>query len=128
VIAREALEVFPHNTSTAVCCRSASTTTSLPAPIIGIILQATAHVEGVARERPSIVRVAAFADSAVIYEVKYFTRDIRCVTASTPTSRRPSVRPAPQRHLLRNGPSFLRSLHSAEAGALRSPPPRSPSA
>src|SRR5207302_156757 len=46
-----------------------------PATVIGIVMQATAHIEGVARERPCIVRVASFADSAVIYEVKYFTRD-----------------------------------------------------
>src|SRR5207244_9759786 len=33
------------------------------------------HVDGVAREQPCFARVAGFGDSAVLYEIKYFTRD-----------------------------------------------------
>ena len=31
------------------------------------LMQATAHVEGVARERPCIVRIGAFSDSAIVF-------------------------------------------------------------
>jgi CRP-like cAMP-binding protein len=33
------------------------------------------HVDGVAREMPAFARVSGFGDSAVNYEIKYFTRD-----------------------------------------------------
>ncbi len=75
VIARERLEVFPHNNLNGRVLQVGVDYHVAPATVIGILTQATAHVEGVARERPCIVRVASFNDSAVIYEVKYFTRD-----------------------------------------------------
>jgi small-conductance mechanosensitive channel/CRP-like cAMP-binding protein len=75
VIARERLEVFPHNNLNGRVLQVGVDYHVAPATVIGIVMQATAHIEGVARERPCFVRVASFADSAVIYEVKYFTRD-----------------------------------------------------
>lgn len=75
VIARERLEVFPHNNLNARVLPVGVDYHVAPATVIGILMQATAHVEGVARERPCIVRIGAFSDSAIVYEVKYFTRD-----------------------------------------------------
>lgn len=75
VIARERLEIFPHNNLNARVLQVGVDYHVAPASVIGILTQAAAHVEGVARDRPCVVRVAAFADSAVVYEVKYFTRD-----------------------------------------------------
>jgi small-conductance mechanosensitive channel/CRP-like cAMP-binding protein len=75
VIARERLEIFPHNNLNGRVLQVGVDYHVAPANVIGILTQAAAHVEGVARDRPCIVRVASFADSAVVYEVKYFTRD-----------------------------------------------------
>lgn len=75
VIARERLEVFPHNNLNARVLQVGVDYHVAPASVIGILMQATAHVEGVARERQCMVRIGAFSDSAIVYEVKYFTRD-----------------------------------------------------
>jgi small-conductance mechanosensitive channel/CRP-like cAMP-binding protein len=75
VIARERLEVFPHNNLNGRVMQVGVDYHVAPATVIGILVQATAHVEGVARERPCVVRIGAFTDSAVVYEVMYFTRD-----------------------------------------------------
>jgi small-conductance mechanosensitive channel/CRP-like cAMP-binding protein len=75
VIARERLEVFPHARLNARVLPVSVDYNIPPATVIGILSQAAAHVDGVARELPCFTRVASFADSAVIYEVKYHTRD-----------------------------------------------------
>ena len=75
VIARERLEVFPHARLNARVLPFSVDYNIPPATVIGILGQAAAHVDGVARELPCFARVASFADSAVIYEVKYHTRD-----------------------------------------------------
>jgi small-conductance mechanosensitive channel/CRP-like cAMP-binding protein len=75
VIARERLEIFPHNNLNGRVLQIGVDYHVPPATVIGIFTQAAAHVEGIARERPPIARVGAFGDSAVIYEIKYFTRD-----------------------------------------------------
>jgi small-conductance mechanosensitive channel/CRP-like cAMP-binding protein len=75
VIARERLEIFPRNNLNARVISVAVDYHVPPATVIGILMQAASHVDGVARERPSFARVAAFGDSAVAYEIKYFTRD-----------------------------------------------------
>ena len=46
-----------------------------PAVAIDILSKAASHVEGVSREMPCYARVAAFGDSSVTYDVKYFMRD-----------------------------------------------------
>lgn len=75
VIARERLEVFPHNNLNARVLQIGVDYHVAPASVIGILTQAAAHVEGIARERPTIARVGNFTDSAVVYEIKYYTRD-----------------------------------------------------
>jgi small-conductance mechanosensitive channel/CRP-like cAMP-binding protein len=75
VIARERLEVFPRGQLNARVLQLGIDYNVPPATVIGIVSQAAAHVEGVARELPCFARVASFADSSVIYEIKYHTRD-----------------------------------------------------
>jgi small-conductance mechanosensitive channel/CRP-like cAMP-binding protein len=80
VIARERLEVFPHARLNARVLPVSVDYNIPPATVIGILSlgilsQAAAHVDGVARDLPCFARVASFADSAVIYEIKYHTRD-----------------------------------------------------
>ena len=75
VIARERLEVFPRNNLNARTLQLGVDYHIAPATVIGILTQAASHVEGVAREMPCLARVAGFSDSAVVYEIKYFTRD-----------------------------------------------------
>jgi small-conductance mechanosensitive channel/CRP-like cAMP-binding protein len=75
VIARERLEVFPRSRLTARVLQLSVDYNIPPATVIGILSQAAAHIDGVARDLPCFARVASFADSAVIYEIKYHTRD-----------------------------------------------------
>jgi small-conductance mechanosensitive channel len=75
VIARERLEVYPHGHLNARVLQLGIDYNVAPATVIGIVSQAAAHVDGVARELPCFARVAAFADSSVVYEIKYHTRD-----------------------------------------------------
>lgn len=75
VIARERLEVFPRNNLNGRILSVGVDYHVPPATVIGILTQAAAHVEGVARELPTHARVASFGDSSVVYEIKYFTRD-----------------------------------------------------
>ena len=75
LIARERLEVFPRNNLNGRVLQVSLDYHVPPAKAIEVLTQAAAHVEGVAREQPCFSRVAAFGDSAVVYEIKYFTRD-----------------------------------------------------
>ncbi|HXH40595.1 MAG TPA: mechanosensitive ion channel family protein [Thermoanaerobaculia bacterium] len=75
VIARERLEVFPRGQLNARVLQLGIDYNVPPASVISIVSQAAGHVEGVARELPCFARVASFADSSVIYEIKYHTRD-----------------------------------------------------
>jgi small-conductance mechanosensitive channel/CRP-like cAMP-binding protein len=75
VIARERLEVFPHANLNARVLQLGVDYNIPPAMVIGIVSQAAAHVDGVSREMPCFARVATFADSSVIYEIKYHTRN-----------------------------------------------------
>ena len=75
VISRERLEVFPRAHLNARILQLGIDYNIAPATVIDIVSQAAAHVDGVARELPCFARVAAFADSSVIYDIKYHTRD-----------------------------------------------------
>jgi len=75
LIARERLEVFPHGNLNARILQLGIDYNVAPSTVIDIVSQAAAHVDGVARDLPCFARVGAFADSAVIYEIKYHTRD-----------------------------------------------------
>lgn len=75
LIARERLEVFPHGNLNARILQLGIDYNVAPSTVIEIVSQAAAHVDGVARELPCFARVGAFADSSVVYELKYHTRD-----------------------------------------------------
>ncbi|MCU1229953.1 MAG: mechanosensitive ion channel/cyclic nucleotide-binding protein [Acidobacteria bacterium] len=75
LVARERLEIFVRNQFTARILTVAIDYHVPPATVIEILKNAASHVEGVAREMPCFSRVGGFADSAVVYEIKYFTRD-----------------------------------------------------
>ena len=75
LIARERLEVFPRNNLNARVLQVSVDYHVSPAKAIEVLTQAAAHVDGVAREQPCLARVGGFGDFAVIYEIKYFTRD-----------------------------------------------------
>jgi small-conductance mechanosensitive channel len=75
MVARERLEIFPRNNLNARVISVGVDYNVAPATVIGILTQVASHVEGVARERPCMARVASFGDSACVYEIKYYTRD-----------------------------------------------------
>ena len=75
VIARERLEIFPRSNLNAHIISVGVDYNFAPATVIGILTQVATHVDGVAREMPAIARVGGFGDSAVNYEIKYYTRD-----------------------------------------------------
>ncbi len=75
LISRERLEVYPRNNLNARVLQVGVDYHVAPATVIGILTQVAAHVDGVARELPALARVAAFGESSVLYEIKYYTRD-----------------------------------------------------
>jgi small-conductance mechanosensitive channel/CRP-like cAMP-binding protein len=74
-LARERIELFPRNNLNARVLQFGVDYHVPPAAVIEVLMQAAAHIEGVARDMPVTARVGGFGDSAVTYEVKYFTRD-----------------------------------------------------
>lgn len=74
-LARERLEVFPRDRVNGRALAVGIDYNVPPATVISILTQAASHVDGVSREIPCFARVASFADSAVMYEIKYYTRD-----------------------------------------------------
>ncbi len=75
VLARERLEVFPRSNPNGRVLSVGIDYHVPPSTAIEVLTHAASHVDGVSREMPCFARVAGFADSAVTYEVKYFTRD-----------------------------------------------------
>lgn len=75
VLARERLEVFPRNNPNARVLTVGIDYHVPPAKAIDVLTQVASHVEGVSREIPCLARVGSFGESAINYEVKYFTRD-----------------------------------------------------
>jgi small-conductance mechanosensitive channel len=75
VLARAHVEVYPRNNLNARLLQIAVDDNVPPAKVIGVLTQAAANVEGVSRELPCFARVGGFAQSAVTYEIKYFTDD-----------------------------------------------------
>jgi small-conductance mechanosensitive channel/CRP-like cAMP-binding protein len=75
LMARERLEIFARRDFNARILMISIDYHVPPATVIEILTNAASHVDGVAREMPCFARVGAFADSAVVYEIKYFTRD-----------------------------------------------------
>ena len=74
-LARERLEVFPRNNLNARVLQIGVDYNVPPATVINVLIQAVANVDGVSHELPCIARVAGFGESAVTYDIKYFTHD-----------------------------------------------------
>lgn len=75
MLARERLEIFNRDNLNARILQVTIDSHVPPATVIGILGEAAVHVEGVAHEMLPFARLGAFADSGVVYEIKYFTRD-----------------------------------------------------
>jgi len=75
ILGRERLEIYPRNNLNARILKVGVDYHVPPAQVIAVLTQAASAVEGVSRDRPCFARVGAFADSSVVYEVKYFTRE-----------------------------------------------------
>ena len=74
-LARERLEVFPRHNLNARILQIGVDYNVPPATVISVLTQAAANVDGVSRDVPCFARVGGFAESALTYEVKYFTND-----------------------------------------------------
>jgi small-conductance mechanosensitive channel len=75
VISRERFEIFARGNFNARVVPIGVDAEAVPARVIDVLTQAVVHIEGVAREIPCMARIAAFNDSSITYEVKYFLRD-----------------------------------------------------
>ncbi len=75
ILARDRLEIFPLGNLNARIVIVGMDYHVAPAAAIDVLQRAAANVEGVAREIPCLARVGAFGESAVQYEIKYWTRD-----------------------------------------------------
>ena len=75
VLARDRLEVFPHRNQNARILQIGVDYNVPPATVISVLTQAASNVDGVSHDLPCFARVGGFGDSAVTYEVKYFTQD-----------------------------------------------------
>lgn len=75
VIARERLLVFSRATLNARTLTVGVSYDTPPAEAITVLEKAVTNVSGVSRERPIVVRIGSFHESAVNYEIKYWTRD-----------------------------------------------------
>lgn len=75
MLARERLEVYPRNNFNARVLQLSIDYHAAPATVIAVLTQAASHVDGVVQEMPCLARLAAFGDSSITYEIKYFTAD-----------------------------------------------------
>jgi len=75
MLARERLEVYPRNNFNARVLQLNVDYHAAPATVIDVLTQAASHVDGVVQEMPCFARLAAFGDSSITYEIKYFTAD-----------------------------------------------------
>jgi small-conductance mechanosensitive channel len=75
LLSRERLQVFPRNNPNARVLQVGVDYHFAPARVMEVLQRAASHIDGVDRDMPCIARVAAFGDSAVTYEIKYFMRD-----------------------------------------------------
>jgi small-conductance mechanosensitive channel/CRP-like cAMP-binding protein len=75
VLARDRMEVFPRRNLNARVLQIGVDYNFAPAMVIGVLTQAASNVDGVSHDLPCFARVGGFADSALTYEIKYFTND-----------------------------------------------------
>ena len=74
-VAREALEVYRLNNLNRRILRTPAPYHIAPQKVIPLIRDAVASIPNVAAERTPVVRIGDFADSSVIYEILYWTKD-----------------------------------------------------
>ncbi len=75
LMARERLEVFARKGLNARVLQMNVHFNIDPATVIGVLVQAASNVDGVSHDLPCIARVGGFTESAMVYEIKYFTHD-----------------------------------------------------
>lgn len=75
LLSRERLEVFPKANVNARVIQVNADYHVPPSTVIPVLVRAASNVDGVAAEVPVIARVAAFGESGVTYDIKYFTHD-----------------------------------------------------
>jgi CRP-like cAMP-binding protein len=74
-VAREALEVYRLNNLNRRVLRAPAPYRVAPQRVIPLIRETVASIPNVASERTPVVRVGEFADSSIIYEILYWTKD-----------------------------------------------------
>lgn len=75
VLSKETLEVYPRKTLNARTVQVGVAYEARPARVIAILEAAARRIEGVSAEVPCFARISGFGDSAVTYEVKYWTNN-----------------------------------------------------
>lgn len=75
LMARERLEVFARKGLNGRVLQINVDYNIDPAMVIGVMQQAASNVEGVSHDLPCFARVGGFTESAMVYEIKYFTHD-----------------------------------------------------
>ena len=75
LLARERLEVFPRNNLNARVLTIGIDVNVPPATALAVLSQAASHVDGVSGQIPAFARIGAFAESSVVYEIKYHMYD-----------------------------------------------------
>lgn len=74
-VAREALEVYRFNNLNRRVLRVPAPYQVAPQSVIPLLSETVASIPNVASERTPIVRIGAFADSSITYEILYWTKD-----------------------------------------------------
>jgi small-conductance mechanosensitive channel len=121
LLARERLEVFPRNNLNARVLQLNVDFNAAPSTVIAVLTQAATNVDGVVKEMPCLARVGGFTDSAVTYEIKYFTADY-----SLRDRIDADIRKAAWYALRRNGIPLalpVRAVHQYEPPSQRLPEP-----
>ncbi|HEX2123172.1 MAG TPA: mechanosensitive ion channel family protein [Thermoanaerobaculia bacterium] len=75
LMARERLEVFARKGLNGRVLQINVDYNIDPATVIGVMQQAASNVDGVSHDLPCFARVGGFTESAMVYEIKYFTHD-----------------------------------------------------
>lgn len=75
MLARERVEVFSRSGWNGRILQVSIDVHIPPAQVIEVLTQAASHVAGVSQEMPAFARVAAFGESSIVYDVKYFMQD-----------------------------------------------------
>lgn len=120
VLARERLEIYPRSNFNARVLQVSIDYHAAPATVIDVLTQAASHVQGVVQEMPCFARLAAFGDSSISYEIKYFTADFAMRDRIDA-----DIRKAVWYALRRNGIPLglpIRAMHSYEVPSQRMNP------